>query len=298
VSVDDLPQLVRHGAAELLSIPDRVASLRPPTFEHLRSQLPSAAQGDHPRFRGWLTELGFDDTPRFRYDRKVWEWCFILEAFQQRGLLAPGRRALAFGVGRERLPAILASRGVAVVATDQAAETAGSWATAGQHAAALDELRYDEVCPSARFERFVTFRPVDMTAIPDDLRDFDMVWSSCAFEHLGSAAAGADFVLRSMDCLRPGGTAVHTTEARVDGGPDLELDGVVLYSVATLRRLLARLRLQGHMVLANYKVPNEGEADRFVDEPPYPHEPYHLKLRVGNAVSSSFGIVVRKRPGR
>jgi hypothetical protein len=293
-----VPQPVRHAGAGLLTLPDRAASLRPPTFEHLHSQLPSAAQGDHPRFRAWLSELGFKDTPRFRYDRKIWEWCYILEAFQRRGMLAPGQRALAFGVGRERLPAILASRGVAVVATDQAAATAGDWATVGQHAAALEELRCDEVCPPARFEQLVSFRAVDMTDIPDDLIGFDLLWSSCAFEHLGSAAAGANFALKSMDCLRPGGLVVHTTEVRVDGGPDLELDGIVLYSIDTLRRLVARLRMRGHLVLANYHVPMEDVPDRFIDEPPYPHEPYHLKLRIAGAVASSFGMIVRRRPGR
>ena len=232
---------IRHAAADLIALPDRITSRRPPSFDRLRSQLPSAAQGDHPRFRAWLPELGFDDTPRFRYDRKIWEWCYILEAFQKQGLLAPGGRSSRSASGRERIPAILACRGVTVVATDQRAETAGGWATVGQHAGDLDELRCDEVCPSARFERLVSFRPVDMTAIPDDLRDFDMVWSSCAFEHIGSAADGLEFVLRSMDCLRPGGRAVHTTEVRVDGGADLELDGLVLYSIATLRRFVARL---------------------------------------------------------
>jgi hypothetical protein len=187
---------------------------------------------------------------------------------------------------------------VAVVATDQAADTAGDWATVGQHAAALEELRCDEVCPPDRFERLVSFRAVDMTDIPDDLTGFDLLWSSCAFEHLGSASAGIEFVLRGMDCLRAGGTAVHTTELRVDGGRDLELDGTVLYSIATLRRLIARLRLRGHLVLANFHVPWESPPDRFVDLPPYLHEPSHLKLQFGGAMTSSFGMIVRRRPGR
>ena len=46
------------------------------------------------------------------------------------------------------------------------------------------------LCPPARFDQLVTFRPVDMTAIPDDLAGFDFCWSSCALEHLGSLAAG------------------------------------------------------------------------------------------------------------
>ena len=56
------------------------------------------------------------------------------------------------------------------------------------------------------------FSVVDMNAVPEDLRDFDFSWSSGAVEHLGTLGAGADFVLAQMDCLRPGGVSVHTTE--------------------------------------------------------------------------------------
>src|SRR4051794_11065597 len=110
----------------------------------LTSGFASAQQADRPEFIGWLGELGFEDIPRMRHNRKVWEWCFALEAMQQSGLMAPGRSALGFGVGHERLPAILASRGMTVVATDQAPESAGDWARTNQHATALAELRYDD----------------------------------------------------------------------------------------------------------------------------------------------------------
>ena len=74
------------------------------------------------------------------------------------------------------------------------------------------------------------FRVVDMNAVPDDLRGFDFSWSSGAVEHLGSLAAGADFVLAQMDCLRPGGVAVHTTEFLVSSDVDtVEAGGTVFY---------------------------------------------------------------------
>ena len=51
-----------------------------------------------------------------------------------------------------------------------------------------------------------------MNAVPDDLGRFDLVWSSCALEHLGTPQAGLDFIMRTLDLLEPGGLAVHTTE--------------------------------------------------------------------------------------
>ena len=89
----------------------------------------------------------------------------------------------------------------------------------------------------------MSFRPVDMTRLPADLVDFDLLWSSCALEHLGQPNRGPAFVLDSLRCLRPGGVAVHTTELRVKGNDDVDLGGVVLYARHTMERLVARLRL-------------------------------------------------------
>ena len=287
---------VHHGrlaVARAQSVSELVISRRPPRFDQLRSQFPSALQGDDARYVGWMGELGYEDVPRLRHNRKIWEWCFILEALNSAGLMAPGRRALGFGVGRERIPALLASRGVAVVATDQPSATAGDWATKDQHSAALDELRCDEVVPTERFERLVSFRALDMNDVPADLVDFDMMWSSCAFEHLGSPEAGTTFALESLKCLKPGGIAVHTTEVRVDGGPDLDLGGTVLYSVDSMRDLVRDVRMSGHRVTANFHIPQEHPADRHVDTSPYTFDPAHLKLRIGDATTSSFGLIIR-----
>ena len=292
-----LPPRVRARLETLafraLVAPEWLATRRPPGFTHLRSQMASAAQTEHPHYLAWMDELEAEaDT---QYHRKIWEWCFILEALQQSGLMAPDRRVLGFGVGRERIPAVLAARGLAVVATDQPVDTAGSWTTTGQHASALEALRADSICPPERFERLVSFRPVDMNALPDDLTGFDLMWSSCAFEHLGVPERGTDFVFESLRCLRPGGVAVHTTELRVEGTEDVDLDGTVLYSVRTMERLVARLRMRGHHVRANLRVPWDGKADRFIDEPPYVQRPYHLKLRFGDEITTSFGLIVTKR---
>ena len=51
-----------------------------------------------------------------------------------------------------------------------------------------------------------------MNAIPADLGRFDLIWSSCALEHLGSPKAGLEFVVRTLELLKPGGVSVHTTE--------------------------------------------------------------------------------------
>ena len=73
-------------------------------------------------------------------------------------------------------------------------------------------MRNDQICPEDEFRRLVDFRYCDMNNISSDLHEFDFCWSCCALEHLGSLSAGLRFIERSLDTLRPGGWAVHTTE--------------------------------------------------------------------------------------
>ena len=139
--------------------------------------------------------------------RKMWEWLFIAEALRERGLLAPGRAGLGFGVGQEPLVALFAAEGCDLVATDQPHERGGRLGLdglGGRVGRRPPAPQHARLCPDELFVRRVRFRPVDMNAIPADLRGFDFTWSSCALEHLGTLGAGADFVVASMECLRPG----------------------------------------------------------------------------------------------
>ena len=254
----------------------------------------AGAHVDDPAYARWLPVIG---QPHGRH-RKVWEWCFILEALERHGVLAAGRSAIGFGVGTEPLTAVLAARGVRVLATDQPAERAGNWSTSNQHAAGRESLRRSDICVDEQFDALVDFRPVDMTRIPDDLGQFDAAWSSCCFEHLGSARAGADFVVSSLGVVRPGGVVVHTTEfdcsgrsTRLEVGAIERGDYVCFYRRSDLARLVRRLRALGHHVRANYHVGTHHPLEQDVDEPPYSHDP-HLRLRVEDRVVTSFGLTV------
>ncbi|MET0663792.1 MAG: hypothetical protein ABWZ42_11730 [Ilumatobacteraceae bacterium] len=281
----------RRAIRHIRLLPDTVRSLRPASFEYPRSQLASAAQMRTDEYRKWATEMG---EPTTVYNRKVWEWAYTMQALQQAQLLSDGHRALGFGCGREPLPAMLARRDVAVVATDQAADGAGGWAATNQHAESVAALRRPDICDDERFSRLVSFTPADMREIPATLRGFDIVWSSCAFEHLGSIQAGLDFVLASIDCLRPGGVAVHTTEFDLDGSePAVDLGAVVLYRRKDLEALALELRHRGHRVACNFHTGTLPQ-DLHVDEPPYGD--VHVRVRVGPAASTSFGLIVRRAP--
>ena len=83
-----------------------------------------------------------------RLHRKLWEFCYIDEALYERGLLAPGETGLGFGVGEEPLPALFASYGCSVVATDMDSDgaQAAGWAGSHQHMGNLAAMNSRGLC--------------------------------------------------------------------------------------------------------------------------------------------------------
>ena len=224
--------------------------------------------------------------------RKLWEWAFILHHLQEEGKLRPGMRGLGFGVGEEKLPCIFASRGCIITATDGPPEIAEVWSN-GQYSNQKSQLFYDFITDRDNFDHLVDFQQCDMNHIDPNLRSFDFSWSACAFEHLGSLDAGIDFVMNSLNTLKPGGIAVHTTEFNVNSDEDtLESGGTVLFRRKDINKLRELATKAGHKVRA---IPIEfgtTSIDLHVDAPPY-GDP-HLKIELARFVTTSVGIVIER----
>jgi hypothetical protein len=245
----------------------------------------------HPEFFAICRALGI--TPIWH--RKYWEWTYIVHKLEQAGMLRSGARGLVFGVGQERLPAYFASRGVTVVATDAPQEIGikAGWASSAQHSSSLEQLRYRDIVSDQAFDSHVSHRFCDMTHIDADLRDFDFTWSSCCLEHLGSLEAGMQFIIDSIETLRSGGVACHTTEFNLSSNDETLSSGpTVLYRKRDILELIERLRGAGHDVAPFFVAPDSHFLDFHVDLPPYA-EP-HLKLRIAQYAVTSVGIFVRK----
>lgn len=266
------------------------SSSAPPSFRTPVSQACTQAQFETPEFLYWCREI----REPLKYHRKLWEYCYLLQALATQGMIAPGRRGVGFGVGREMTAAVLAARGVHITATDLDPIRAHSdWVETGQHASSLADLNERWICPQAEFERLVDFRAEDMNQISPDLTGYDFAWSLCAFEHLGGIPEGLAFVKNSLNCINSGGILVHTTELNcVSDDETLDSGSIVIFRRKDFEALAADLTAEGHQVSLNFNL-GDGPLDKYVDEEPYTNR-RHLRLKLGGHVTTSFGLIIKK----
>ena len=267
----------------------------------LKSLVCRLAEFEQPWFGYWARLLDVD-TPHLplaerNIHRKVWEWVCIAQALHERGVLRPGAKGLGFAVGRERLPALFASCGAEVVATDVGDPVvAENWRASGEYEGRVDGLFFADLLSREAFDRLVSYRHVDMR----DLSGFapesvDFAWSACSMEHLGTLEAGIEFVMASTRLLRLGGVAVHTTEYNLSSvDATVEAGETVIYRCSDLERLDARLRGIGAGLTTLDLDPGTHEYDIKYDYEPYHRNGRrHLKLRLAGYVSTSVLLIVQ-----
>ena len=243
-------------------------------------------------FQHWAERLGLAPD---HIHRKVWEWCFITQALYERNLLQPGMSGLGFAVGTEPLTSLFCSLGASISATDLATDVAEQkgWVESNQHASRLEYLNARELCDEEQFQKNCSFRHVDMNNIPGDIGTYDFLWSSCALEHLGSLRFGERFIYNAMNCLNPGGFAVHTTEYNLSSNIFTVGRGkTVLYRRRDIEKIIRNLRKDGHVIDMDFTA-GSLPYDKYIDVPPYKHNP-HLKLRLGVFTVTSIGLIIQR----
>lgn len=261
-------------------------------FTQLTSSLCRQADFSSAAYHAWCGRFG----QRRKWHRKQWEYFFILQSLYERGKLAPGQRGLGFGVGREPLVSVMAALGAGALATDMSLSGAKSqgWVSSGQFAAQLADLNAGKHCPADQFERLVTYGEVDMNAIPADIGEFDFIWSSCAFEHLGTLRRGAEFVINSSKHLKPGGVGVHTTEYNLSSNDVTIASGhTSLYRRRDLEELRDEILTHGCELLPLRLDSGNGFLDEWVDVPPF-RDNVHLRRQLEEFSVTSVGLIVVK----
>jgi FkbM family methyltransferase len=275
---------------QIPTVPNRTSETK------LRSCLCTRKQLESPAFRYWTTQM----EAHWGLHRKLWEYCYIVQALYERDMIREDRRGLGFAVGTEPLPSLFARLGCEIVATDlhRDDERSAAWEATNEHASCLEELNARGLCEPELFDRQVSFRPVDMNRIPHDLTGFDFTWSSCSFEHCGSIDLGKRFLREQLKCLKPGGIAVHTTEYNLSSDEEtIDKGDTVLFRRQDIEAVIRDLQAEGHTVeLLQLDIGSDPE-DMHVDIFPYSFDP-HLKLEVfGQYVTTSIGLIIRKADG-
>ncbi len=289
--------VARRPGARSLSYRKLIGELppphHPPETPRRRSQLCKQADFALDAYRYWTSAIGQDPV----LHRKQWEYFFVCQALYERELLEKGRMGLGFGIGSEPLPALFASFGCNIVATDQALEDAvkADWQKTRQHADGIASLQNPGICAPATFRERASFEVVDMNHIPSHLAGrFDFCWSACCFEHLGSLEHGLRFVENSINTLKIGGVAIHTTEFNLSSDKNtFESQNLSIYRKCDIEALAKRLELAGHQIEPLDFTTGGGFIDDYVDLPPYRLEP-HLRLRIKKYNCTSIGLIITR----
>jgi hypothetical protein len=262
-------------------------------FGKRRSELCKAKDYKTDWFMHWCNQLG--ETPN--YHRKQWEFVYVMQSLWERGCIEEDKNGLVFAVGTEPLPAMFASFGCKIVATDIFPEKGieMGWTNGNQLCFGLESLNARQLCDEEDFVKRVKYRPVDMNDIPDDLQNFDFNWSSCSFEHLGSLEKGFSFLKNQMKTLKPGGWAVHTTEYNISSNDETqENESTVIYRHKDIEKIVTDLRNEGHFVEElDFSLGGLPE-DFAVDIEPH-QQKIHLKLQVDKYVVTSIGLIIQKK---
>ena len=100
-------------------------------------------------------------------------------------------------------------------------------------------------------------------------------------------------MIKQMECLRPGGIAVHTTEYNLSSNVDTIAQGIlVLFRKRDIENIIQTLRGLGHEMEIDFDA-GTGLKNTCVDLPPYTFNP-HLRLQILNWVSTSIGLIIKK----
>jgi hypothetical protein len=293
-------ELANRLAAEL-SAPVNLTASR----QNLCSKTSTQSDFEKDWFAFWCSELRMGRI----YHRKIWEVCYLLQALYDHDLIAPGKTGLGFGVGTEVIPAYLAGRGIAVMATDLPPSdvAARGWLNTNQWTADRERLHFPQFVKREDFDKLIGLRYVDMNEIPSDLVEFDFCWSLCALEHLGTIAKGLHFIENSIATLRLGGIAVHTTEFNFFNEHEtIDNWSTVLFQRRHFEEIAARLTAKGHIVRPLDFDIGKKPLDRFIDVPPYSHQwdsdvrtwwgcdDRHIKLSIDGFACTSFGLIIQR----
>jgi SAM-dependent methyltransferase len=260
----------------------------------LTSQICNLEFWNNSFFKKWVLIIKEDP---LNFHRKIWEYIYITQVLWENNLLNEGKKGLGFAVGTEPLPALFASMGCEILATDIDAnnELGKDWLICEQNAnGEIKKLNKRGICNDEIFSKNVKYKNVDMNDIPNDLKDFDFCWSSCAVEHIGGLDKSINHICNCMNTLKPGGILVFTTEYNITSEEEtIENPYNYVFTKKNIETIIEKLENEGHYVYPLDLRLGNLSGNKYVDLPPY-HQKLHLRLLMDGFEVTSIGIIVKR----
>jgi len=233
-----------YGKTPLQPAPFLLSAARP-TLADPVTQVATGEQLREPVAGGWMARL----RPKGTSGPEHWRKVYTLQALRRYGMLEEGALGLGFERSASGMPAALAAMGTKIVAAFPSRP-----GSQPKPAALKRDLADRAPCSKAVFDQNVAARVSSWRRIPDDLVNFDFLWSARANEALYSVAAAAQFVEDAMACLRPGGLAVHTFSYDLaPSGRKIPSTERVMLQQGDIERIALLLVSRGHEV-AQFKI--------------------------------------------
>lgn len=266
----------------------------------LKSQNIISSDFESKWYKSWAKKLQQTESGKGNFmlrSNKFWQNAIMAQIIYDENILRTGMHCIGFGVGKERLPALFASYGVAVSATDQdfTKQRAQEWNN-DQLAHGAFSLNEDGICDPKIFKANVSFSALDMTKIPKKYNDtYDFLWSNCALGHLGSINKSLNFIEQSLACLKPGGLAVHTTELNIISDTETAMSGnTVIFRISDIYKLCDDLVSKGYICSPFRLDPSQRPADQHISlNPQWGTD--HTKILVEGHLATQIVLVI-KRP--
>jgi hypothetical protein len=305
---NNIKNIMTYFAEQYVAEINKIPVGKVPSKQHLTSKLSTQNDLEAPWCRYWIRELKIP----FRYHRKLWEFCFVLQVLFEHDMF--GRTGIGFACGNEPLPSYLISRGCSITAGDKPLNEDDrqqqNWRSTNEYTKSANDLYHAHIIEKSTFDSNFTLSYVDMNALPSELDEkFDFCWSVCAIEHLGSIRLGIEFIKNSLKLLRNGGISVHTTEFNLlSNDQTIDNCGSVLFTKKYLLRLSDEISQTGGTLYPFDFNKGDGFFDRYYDMPPYPHQSVagintplpalhlcpHIKLLIDGFPATCAGIIIKK----
>eukprot|EP01064_Diplonema_japonicum_P024197 TRINITY_DN346_c0_g4_i1.p1 TRINITY_DN346_c0_g4~~TRINITY_DN346_c0_g4_i1.p1 ORF type:complete len:339 (+),score=91.96 TRINITY_DN346_c0_g4_i1:51-1067(+) len=263
-----------------------------PDLTLFRSRLCSYTHASQEWVTAYINNMG--DGPN-RLHRKQWEFAVIVEALDKLRMLGPNKIGLGFAVGQEPLARYFVKRGSSVTVSDMPLQGnfRKEWASTGQHANELEYTFRPGIVTLEEYKMRANFEPIDMNNIPKHLLQghYDFIWSCGSLEHVGVGQASLQFIINSLDALKVGGVAAHTTEFLLNSQSTFEAPGLNFFTEQEMQDWATVLRELGHTV-----VPLEFAAGTTFDVDSLKDHRYsnHIQVKDMHTIHTSVSFIVIK----